>query len=75
MSIESVSTDGITGSVWVVTFRTDDDEHSHVAGVYDDEQEAREHKRDLADNASEYGAVAWAVHEKPIETRFQDGGH
>lgn len=73
MSIESVSTDQISGTVWVVTYRTDDSEHSQVAGVYATEQSAREHKRNLANNATEHGAIAWGVHEQTLSAGL-DGG-
>lgn len=73
MEIEGVGDTDELGTVWVVTYRTDDDVHSQVAGVYATEQSAREHKRNLANNATEHGAIAWGVHEQTLSAGL-DGG-
>ena len=74
MSVEpDTYTDSDDATVWVVTYRVDDGPHSHVAGVYDDETPAREHKRHLADNALGERAIAWGVHEQPVDSAFNGG--
>jgi len=74
MSVEpETATDTDTGSVWVVTYRSEGDPHSHVAGVYDNEEAARDHKHELANQSFEHGAAAWGVHEATVGSQF-DGG-
>ena len=66
----SVNTDSLSGTVFVVTCRRDGDPHCHVEAVYDNEDAAEAHKRDIADDSFGYGAIAWGVHEMEIDAGF-----
>jgi hypothetical protein len=59
-------TEEAPATVWVVASRRMDDPHPWVEAVYDSEEAAREHKRELADNSFQHGVVAWDVFERPV---------
>jgi len=51
-------------TVWVVAANYADDPHPHVEGVYDNEEAAREHEKELHDDA--IGPVAWWVYNRSV---------
>ena len=69
---KAVNTDTIIGTVYAVTTRRDDDPHSHVEAVYTDKQAAKEHKKAIANNSFQYGAIAWGVHEMDLQEEYND---
>jgi len=69
----SVNTNTLSGTVWVVTVRKDGDPHSHVEAVYAGEDAANAHKKYIADNSFQVGAIAWGVHERELQAAFNGG--
>ena len=61
-----VETEEAPATVWVVASRKEDSPHPYVEAVYDNEEAAREHKRELADNSFQHGVVAWDVFEQEV---------
>jgi len=60
------------GTVWVVTLQQEDG-HSYVVGVYDDEEAAEAHRQELRKNGSYYSAVGCGVHRHSVESEFPAG--
>jgi len=58
-------------TVYIVASRKEDSPHPYVEGVYDAEEAAQEHKRELSNNTLQHGVVAWSVFERPVNTEFQ----
>lgn len=52
--------------VWVVVGNFEDDPHPKVLGVYDTDEAAEKHHRDLRDQA--FGPVAWGMHEMEVRS-------
>ena len=65
-------TEDAPASVWVVASRKMDSPHPYVEAVYDNEEAAREHKRELADNAFGHKVVAWDVFEREVATDYKE---
>lgn len=59
-------TETAPATVWVVASRKMDSPHPYVEAVYDNEEDAREHKKNLADNSFGHGVVAWDVFERKV---------
>jgi hypothetical protein len=53
-------------TVWVVRSRKEDCPHAFVEAVYDNEEAAMEHKRELGENSFQHGVVAWGVDKRTI---------
>lgn len=65
-------TETTPATVWVVASRKMDSPHPSVEGVYDNEDAAREHKRELADNSFGHGVVAWDVFEQEVRGDYDE---
>lgn len=57
-----------TGTVWVVASRKEDLPHPYVEAVYDNEEAAKEHKNELAENSFQHGVVAWGIFDRSVDT-------
>jgi hypothetical protein len=55
-------------TVWVVSSRKDGSPHPFVEAVYDNQDAAREHKKELAEDSFKHNVVAWSVHERTLHT-------
>ena len=71
--VGATDTNTASGSVYVVTCRRDGAPHAFVEGVYTTESAAEAHKQWLAENSFREQAIAWGVHEQPVETEFSEG--
>lgn len=65
---EETATETAPATVWVVASRKEDSPHPSVNAVYDNEDAAREHRRELANNSFQHGVIAWEVYERPVHT-------
>lgn len=61
-------TEEAPATVWIVASRKEDSPHPYVEAVYDNEEAANEHKRELANNSFRHGVVAWDVFEQQVMT-------
>ena len=50
-------------TVWVLVGNYADDPHPKVLGVYDNDEAAQEHQRDLRDDMTTSAPIAWGMHE------------
>lgn len=66
-------TETVPPTVWVVLSRGEGSPHPEVEAVYDNEEAAKKHKRDLADNAFQHGVVAWGLADLEVRSEFEGG--
>lgn len=59
-------TEEAPATVWVVASRKMDDPHPHVEGVYNNEESAREHMKELRKNSFQHSVVAFDMFEQPV---------
>lgn len=60
------------GTAYVVASRKDGSPHPFVEAVYDNEQAAKAHLKELRDNAFQHGVVAWEMHTRTILSEYQE---
>lgn len=77
VDMQSVTTDRISGSVWVVAADMMEGGHPQVLGVYTNEDAAREHEQAIRDNGGciksggyDHPVASFWTYEKEIQTRF-----
>jgi hypothetical protein len=59
-----------TETVWVVRSRKEDCPHAFVEAVYDNEEAAMKHKRELGEKSFQHGVVAWGVDKRTIRGEY-----
>lgn len=60
-------TETVPSTVWIVASRKEDSPHPYVEAVYDNEDAAREHEKELTNHSFQHGVVAWRVFERSVE--------
>ncbi len=59
-------TEDAPATVWVVASRKMDDPHPNVEGVYDNEDAAKNHMKELRQNSFQHSVVAFDMFEQPV---------